>query len=114
MEITITIEFGSICLDPFSNRSHDLRVDFDQVITAHARFAGQTGGNDDNIGTFDVFVAVGAFQIDIVAIYRTNFSNVEHLALGQTFNNVKQNNITEFTQCTKLSENAADLSATDK
>jgi hypothetical protein len=47
-------------------------------------------------------------------IYRPYFGNVKHLALGQTFNNVKKNNITEFTHSTKLSKNAADLSATDK
>src|SRR5690606_24919608 len=35
--------------DACTNLLHNLEVDFEQVVTAHARLAGYTGGHDDNV-----------------------------------------------------------------
>ena len=106
-------DVGCILLDPFGNRGHDLGVDFDQVVTAHARFAGEAGGDDDDVGTLDVFVAVGPFQVDVEAVNRSRFGDVEHLTLRKTFDDVEQHHITQFTQSAELSQNATNLSTTD-
>ena len=110
----MTMESGAYCLDAFGNRCHDLGVNLDQVITAHARFTGQTGGHDNDIGTLDIFVAVGALQADIIAVNRSDFSDVEHLALGQSFDDVEQYNVTKFTQSAKLGKNTTNLTTTDE
>ena len=46
--------------DAFSNCGHDLGVNFDQVIAAHARLTRQASSNDNNVGACNISVAVGA------------------------------------------------------
>jgi len=46
--------------------------------------------------------------------YTGNFSDVEHFTLGHSFNDVKQNNVAQLTQCAKLCKNTTDLTTTDQ
>ena len=40
---------------PFNETLHDAGVDFEEVVTGHARFARDSGGNDDDVGVFEGF-----------------------------------------------------------
>ena len=112
-EMTITNALGAVLLDAFGDLRHDLGVDVDQVVTAHARFAGKTGGDDDHVGTLDVLVAVRALELDVEAVDRSRFGDVEHLPLGKALDDVEQDHITEFAQCAELSQHATNLTATN-
>ena len=45
----MTIAFRSVVADAFSNSGHDLGVNFDQVVAAHAGLTRQASCNDDNV-----------------------------------------------------------------
>jgi hypothetical protein len=49
----MTKAFGACCLMPFADRLHDLEVDAEQVVAAHARLARHAGGDDDHVGAGD-------------------------------------------------------------
>ncbi len=57
-------------LDAFADGFHDLEVDAQKVIAAHAGLAGDTGGDDAHIGTRDIGVVLRAFQIGIEPVHR--------------------------------------------
>ena len=48
---------GAVLLDALADGLHDLGIDADQVVAAHARLAGDAGGNDDHVGATDGAVA---------------------------------------------------------
>ena len=103
-----------ILLDAFRNRSHNLGVNFNQIITAHAGLTRQTCSDDNNIRTFDILVIVGSGHTDIKTIDRGSLCNIQSFSLRHVFDDVKQNDITQLAQCAKLSQNATNLSTTDQ
>src|SRR5690606_33392302 len=70
---------GGILLDPLGYLSHDLGVDLNQVVAAHSRLAGQTGGDDHHVGAFDILVVVGTPERDVESVDRGSLCNVQHL-----------------------------------
>ena len=54
----ITNAFGRVRLDALADRLHHLEVDAEQVVAAHARLAGDAGGDDDHVGAGDVGIVV--------------------------------------------------------
>ncbi len=59
-----------------------VHVRFYQVIPAHPRFSGQTGGYDHNIRIFRRSVVIGTGHIEIMAFYRSSLQKVEGFPLG--------------------------------
>ena len=57
----------------------------------------------------DGVVVVRTCQLGIEAVDRRGFSQVQRLALRNTFRNVEENNVSKFLQASKMSERTADL-----
>ena len=51
---------GRILLDARANLLHDLDIDAQQIIPAHARLARHAGGDDDDVGALDAGIGVAA------------------------------------------------------
>ena len=51
---------GGVLLDAGADLLHDLEVDADQVVAAHAGLARHAGGDDADVGALDVGIGVGA------------------------------------------------------
>ncbi len=105
---------GSILLDALAHRRHDFEIDADQIVAAHAWLPRHAGGDDHHIGTLDVGVIVGAFQLRIEAFDRAGLGQVQRLALGQAFGDVEHHHVTKFLERHQMGERAANLSAADK
>ena len=56
---------GSIFLDALAHLLHDLEIDVEKVIAAHAWLARHASGNDTNVGAFNVRIGVGALERDV-------------------------------------------------
>jgi hypothetical protein len=68
----------------------------------------------DDVGALDVFVAVGAFQVDVEAVNRSGFGDVEHLPLGKTFDDVEHHDVAQLAQGAKLRQYATNLPTADQ
>ncbi len=101
-------------LDALADRIHDLEVDAEQVVAAHARLARHAGGDDDDVGAGDLLVAVGAGKIGVEAVDRRGFGEVERLALGRAFGDVEQNDVAQLLQTGEMGQRAADLAGSDQ
>src|SRR6185369_17088374 len=66
------------------------------IVTAHARLAGEPGGDDRDVGIRGGLVLVRTGNADIVALYRTGLEQIKPLALRNTLHNVHEDDIGEF------------------
>ena len=110
----ITKASGAYCLMPLADRFHDLEVDAEQVVAAHAGLARHAGGDDDHVGARDVGVVVRALVLGVEAVDRRGFGDVETLALRNAFRDVEQDDVAEFLQAGEVGERAADLAGADE
>ena len=110
----ITKAFGRMLLDAVSDRFHDLEVDADQIVAAHAGLARHAGGDDDHVGAGDIGVVVRALVLGIEPVDRRGFGDVETLALRNTFRDVEEHDVAEFLQADEMGERAADLAGADE
>jgi hypothetical protein len=79
MQITKAPE---LVLDALADRLHHLEVDAEQIVAAHAGLAGDAGGDDDDVGTRDIGIIVGAGDLGIETLDRAALGKVQRLALG--------------------------------
>ena len=93
---------------------HDLEIDFQKVIAAHAGLARHAGGDDHDIGAFDVLVFGRALESGVIAFDRCGLGQVERLALGHAVNDVEQHHVAELLQRDQMRQRATDLTGTDK
>ena len=110
----MTKAFGAYCLMPPADRFHDLQVDADQVVAAHAGLARHAGGDDDHVGACDVGIVVRALVPGIEPVDRRGFRDVETFALGDAFRDVEEDDVAEFLQADEMGERSADLACTDE
>ncbi len=110
----ITKRVGGILLDAGADLLHDLEVDADEIVTAHAGLARNAGGDDADAGALDIGVSVGALEVAIEAFDRARLGDVERFALGHAFRDVEENNVSEFFQAHKMSQRAADHASADQ
>ena len=75
---------------PAHDGGHDAGVLRDEVVSAHARLAGQAGGHDDDLAAGRVGVPVRAGDLDVVADDRGGLGEVERLALRQALDDVHE------------------------
>ena len=75
---------GRMLADAVADRLHDLGVDADQVVAAHARLARHAGGDDHDIGAGDRRIIRCAGQIGVEAFDRRGLGEVQRLAVRAT------------------------------
>ena len=85
-----------------------------QVVPAHPRLARHAGGDDADIGAFDVGIGLRALERRVKAFCRTGFGDVERLALGNALGDVEEDDVTQFLQCHEMRQRAADLAGADE
>ena len=105
---------GRVGGDAFADGFHDLEVDAQKVIAAHAGLARHTGCDDADIGACDIGVILCAFQFGIKPFGRAGFGDVESLALGGAFGDVEENDVTQLFECHEVGKGATDLSRADE
>ncbi len=72
-----------IFLDPCADLLHDLQVDFEEVVAAHARLPRNARGDDDDIRALDVRIVVHALESGIEAIDRRDSARSKALPWGK-------------------------------
>ena len=110
----MTKAFGSILLDACANRTHDLEVDAEQIVAAHAGLARHTGSDDDDISACNVGVGIGPGQFGVKTIDGRGFGEIERFALRCAFGNVEQDDIAKLLEPREVGERAADLTSTNQ
>ena len=101
-------------LDARTDRLHDLEVDAEQVVAAHARLARHTGGDDHHVRAGNVGIVVGAAELSVEALDRPALAEVERLALRNPLRNVEQDDVAEFAHRREVSEGSTDHSGADE
>ena len=99
--------------DVGADRLDDRDVLGQEVVAAHARFAGQAGGDDDYVAVGGVLVAVGADDVAVVAFDGGGLHEVEGLALGHAFDDVQQHDVAEFLGGGPMGAGGADVAGSD-
>ena len=105
---------GGVGLDAFADGLHDLQVDAEQIVAAHARLAGDPGGDDDDVGARDVGIVVRAGDLGVKARDRANLRQVERLALRHAFDDVEQDDVAEFLLRGEQRQRPADIPGSDQ
>ena len=105
---------GRIFLDAGADLAHDLEIDVEQIVAAHARLARHAGGDDAHIGAFDGIVAVGAGELGVEIVDRRGLGDVERLALRDALHDVEHHDVAELFEADEMGERAADLAGADQ
>ena len=105
---------GSILLDALAHRLHDLEVDAQQVIAAHARLARDAGGDDDDVRAFDVLVIIGARDDSVETFDRPALRQVQRLALRNALGDVEEDDVAQFLLRRQMGERTADIASADQ
>ncbi len=93
---------------------HDGHIGIGEIIPAHAGFAGETCGDDDDIGSGCLGVGIGSCDAGVRHFNGRGLGNVESLPLRHTFNDVQKNDIVgEFLINDPLRGSGADVARTD-
>ena len=87
---------GRVLLDAGADRFHDLEIDAEQVVAAHAGLARDAGGDDDDVGAGDLGVGRGALELGVEALDGAGFGEVERLALRHAVDDVEQHDVAEL------------------
>ena len=110
----MTKALGGVGLDAFADGLHDLQVDAQQVVAAHARLARHAGGDDADVGAGDVGVVVGALQGHVLAEHGRGFGDVERLTLRGAFGDIEQDHVAQLFASGDVGQGAADHAGADK
>ncbi len=101
-------------LDPLTHRLHDLDVDAQQVVAAHARLPRDACGHDDDVCASDIGIVLGAGEAHVEAVNRRGFGQVQRLALRQPLDNVEDHNITKLLQRSQMRQRPTDIATTNQ
>ena len=110
----MTKAFGRVRLDALADRLHHLEVDAEQIVAAHARLAGDAGGDDADVGAGDVGIVGRALELRVEAVDRAGLGDVERLALGNALGDVEQDDVAQLAHRGEVGERAADHSGADQ
>ncbi len=110
----MTKALGACALMPFADGLHDLQVDADQVVAAHAGLARHAGGDDADVGTRDVGVVVRALQRDVRAEHGGGLGDVQRLALRRALGDVEQDDVAQRLARRDVGQGATDHSGADE
>ena len=103
-----------VLLDAGADGFHDLEVDAEEVVAAHARLAGHARGDDDHVGAGDGGIVAGAGELRVEAFDRRGFGEIERLALRDAVGDVEQDDVAEFLETGQQRQRAADLPSPDQ
>ena len=110
----MTKAVGRMGADALADRLHHLEVDAEQVVAAHARLAGDAGGDDADVGAGDVGIVGRALEPGVEVVDRPGLGDVERLALGNAFGDVEQDDVAKLAHRREVGERAADHSGADE
>ncbi len=105
---------GAWALMPSPTVFHDLEVDAEQIVAAHARLAGDAGGDDADVGARDVGIVGRAFQLGVEIVDRAGLGNVERLTFGDALRDVEQDDVAKLPHRGEVGERSADHSGADQ
>ena len=74
--------------DLLGHRLHDAGVGVEEVVARHARFAGDAGGDDDDVRVLRLLVSVCADDARVEAFDRGTLPLIEALPLGDTIGDI--------------------------
>src|SRR5690606_8894190 len=92
----------AVLLDARAYLLHDLEVDAEQVIAAHAGLPRHARGDDHHVGTRDVGIGTRALDRRIEALDRTRLHEIEPFAGRNAFRNVEQHDVAELLESDKV------------
>ena len=101
-------------LDALADRLHHLQIDAEQIVAAHARLAGDAGGDDAHVGAGDVGIIGAALQRRVEIVDRPGLRDVERLALGNALGDVEQDDVAQLAHRGEVGEGAADHPGADQ
>jgi hypothetical protein len=101
-------------LDALADGLHDLQIDADQVVAAHARLARHAGGDDADVGARDVGIVIGTLEGDVGADHGGGLGDVQRLALGGALGDVEQDDVAQRLARGHMSQGAADHAGPDE
>src|SRR5574341_159510 len=91
----------------------DLGVLEQQIVARHPGFAGEAGGDDDDIGVRRLVVPVRADQVRVVAMHRTRLRQIQRLALGDALDDVHEHDVSQLLLDGVLRDGGADVAGAD-
>src|SRR5262249_12968679 len=103
-----------ILLDARSDLTHDLEVDVEQVVAAHAGLARNTGSDNAHIGALDGIVGIGAGKFGVEIVHWRCLGDIERLALRNALHDVEHHDVTKFFQSNEVGQRAANLADADQ
>ena len=111
----MTKAFGAYLRDAGADLVHDLEIDAEQVVAAHAGLARHAGGDDADVGALrsphSEFVPRYA---RIEAVDRRRLGDVERPCPAAALDDVEQDDVAQFLEPDQMSQRAADLAGADK
>ena len=105
---------GRVLGDAGAGLGHDLEIDADEIVAAHAGLARHAGGDDDHVGALDRLIGLGAGDPGVEALDRRGLGEIERLALRDAFGDVEQDHVAEVLEAGEQRERAADLTGADQ
>ena len=97
-----------------ADRFHDLKVDAEQIVAAHAGLTRHAGGDDDHVGALDHRIIVRAAEAHMKTLLRGRLREVESFSLRDAFGDVEEGDVPEFLQGGNMGERTADLAGADQ
>ncbi len=92
---------GRIFGDAGAHLRHDLEIDFEQIVAAHAGLARHAGGDDADIGAVDRLIFVGAGELGIEAFDRARLGDIEGFALRKALGDVEDDDVAQFLEAAR-------------
>ncbi len=105
---------GRVRSETGADRLHNLEIDAEQVVAAHARLPRHAGGDDDDVGAGDGRIVARAGELGVKALDRTRLSEIERLALRDAVDDVEEDDVAEFLKRRQMRQGAADLAGPDQ
>ena len=103
-----------VLLEAGADLFHDLEIDAEQVVAAHARLARHAGGDDADVGALDAGIVVDAGQPGVEPIDRRRLRDIEPLALRNALGDIEQHHVAEVLEADHVGERAADHAGADE
>ncbi len=97
-----------------ADRLHDLEIDAEQIIAAHAGLARHARGDDHHVGAGDHRVIIGAAEAHVKALLRRRLREVQGFALWDAFGDVEEDDVAQFLESGDMGERAPDLAGADQ
>ena len=89
---------GGILLDAGADLLHDLEIDAQEIVAAHAGLARHAGGDDADLGAVERVIGIGAGEMGVEAVDRGRLGDVERLALRHALGDVEHHDVAELLQ----------------